>query len=40
MHRVAHAGTIRAALHVAGMPLPQAANASIAHAQPVWIDIA
>lgn len=36
---VAHAGTIRAALHVAGMPLAQAAGASIAHAQPVWIDV-
>jgi alpha-ribazole phosphatase len=37
---VAHAGTIRAALHLAGMPLAQAAGASIAHAQPVWIDVA
>lgn len=35
---VAHAGTIRAALHLAGMPLAQAAGASIAHAQAVWID--
>lgn len=34
---VAHAGTIRAALHLSGMPIMQAAAASIAHAQPVWI---
>ncbi|GHA80013.1 histidine phosphatase family protein [Cognatilysobacter bugurensis] len=35
---VAHAGTARAALHIAGMPLDRAAAATIAHAQPVWID--
>lgn len=35
---VAHAGTVRAALHLAGMPLDRAAAASIAHAQPVWVD--
>lgn len=36
---VAHAGTVRAALHVAGMPVDRAAAASIAHAQPIWIDV-
>ncbi|MFC0679750.1 histidine phosphatase family protein [Lysobacter korlensis] len=36
---VTHAGVIRAALHLCGMPLAQAASACIAHLQPIWIHV-
>lgn len=37
---VTHAGVIRAALHASGMPLRQAASATVAYLQPVWVDTA